>query len=433
MASLEAVVTCCGGRAGGVEVWDLQTGSHLRSFAAANCTGWLLPMPDRHVLAIQRDRPGLQLWCWKTGRLAAKAPLPEAAEAVAVSPDGAYVAVGGKTGAVRLWEVPSGRLVRSWRAHYKAVAALAFSGDGAYLVSGGADAMVCVWDAGEAASAVADAGDELRALAQWSEHSLPVTGVAVSPGRAGRAVTVSLDRTVRVWDLVARAQVACFVLPATLHAVAVAGDESAAYAAGGDGRVFAVDLVAGGVTELAGHDQRCVSLSLSLDGGTLLSCGSDGGCRLWDTGTGQTVRSLGKKWPSMHGGAIVRDPHGLLGVAPPPRVLLPTLQKRPVPAPPLAAALVRVRPPADDPRAAKRRKDAAGRATAVAAPAAGPGAAPAAAASGDGDDEGGDGDAGAGGAGRLQKKVRRLEREVRRWQNKCAALLKIDGATADGE
>jgi len=39
---------------------------------------------------------------------------------VAASPDGVHLAGGGASGAVYLWETPSGRLLRSWPAHYKA-------------------------------------------------------------------------------------------------------------------------------------------------------------------------------------------------------------------------------------------------------------------------------------------------------------------------
>ncbi len=44
--------------------------------------------------------------------------------AVACSPDAVYCAGGGQSGTIYLWEVPSGRLLRSWPAHYKVDLAL---------------------------------------------------------------------------------------------------------------------------------------------------------------------------------------------------------------------------------------------------------------------------------------------------------------------
>ena len=43
----------------------------------------------------------------------------ERMSALAATPDGAYLAAGGASGTVYLWEVASGRLLRSWPAHYK--------------------------------------------------------------------------------------------------------------------------------------------------------------------------------------------------------------------------------------------------------------------------------------------------------------------------
>ena len=39
--------------------------------------------------------------------------------ALAASPDGAHLAGGGASGALYFWETASGRLLRSWPAHYQ--------------------------------------------------------------------------------------------------------------------------------------------------------------------------------------------------------------------------------------------------------------------------------------------------------------------------
>lgn len=89
--------------------------------------------------------------------------------ALAVSPDGKTLATGGSASpgdttppsgddrTIRLWEVPTGRLLAAWEAHDDSVTALAFSPDGQILVSGGGEGALRVWD-------LASLSKELKAL-----------------------------------------------------------------------------------------------------------------------------------------------------------------------------------------------------------------------------------------------------------------------------
>lgn len=43
----------------------------------------------------------------------------ESLTAVAASPNGAYLAAGGNSGTIYVWDTASGALLRSWPAHYK--------------------------------------------------------------------------------------------------------------------------------------------------------------------------------------------------------------------------------------------------------------------------------------------------------------------------
>lgn len=69
----------------------------------------------------------------------------EAPTVLAASPDGGYLVAGGASGTIYLWEAASGRLLRSWAGHYKAVSCLLFVGGSGVLVSGGEDTLVNVW------------------------------------------------------------------------------------------------------------------------------------------------------------------------------------------------------------------------------------------------------------------------------------------------
>ncbi len=107
--------------------------------------------------------------------------------AIAVSPDGARVAVGTQLGVVRVLALPSGRPLGEVAAH-GAVESVAFDRAGRRLLTAGADRTARVWSA-----------RTLAPLAVLREHLDEVKTAAFSPD--GRFVlTTSADATAKLWD-----------------------------------------------------------------------------------------------------------------------------------------------------------------------------------------------------------------------------------------
>lgn len=65
--------------------------------------------------------------------------------AVAPSPDSNFVATGSKDKSAKLWEVSTGREVRSFLGHEASVTSLTFSPDGQFLITGSNDKSVRIW------------------------------------------------------------------------------------------------------------------------------------------------------------------------------------------------------------------------------------------------------------------------------------------------
>jgi WD40 repeat protein len=177
-------------------------------------------------------------------------------QGLAVSPDGARLASGGNDGAVRLWDVPTGRQVAVLEGHTGWVFGVAFSPDGRLLASAGADQSVRLWDVASG-----------RALTTLLGHTSMVVRLAFSPDGSLLASAAN-DGTVRLWE------------PAS-------------------GRFLrAIRVARMGVNDL----------SFSPDGRTLATGADDGSIRLWDVGTGWGGQVLQERGQAVYGARL--DPWG---------------------------------------------------------------------------------------------------------------------------
>jgi WD40 repeat protein len=151
---------------------------------------------------------------------------------------------------LKIWEVPTGRLLKTLEGHEGCVTSVAISEDGALGLSG--DATLKLWDLQN--------GDLLQTL---KRHGSVVTSVALSSdGRLALSAWLEEDRY-DPFDPDCRDS----------HVWLEVQDLSA------DGRCRRLD----------GHQARVSSLALSADG-TLALSGSWDGVRLWNTSSGRLLR-----------------------------------------------------------------------------------------------------------------------------------------------
>jgi WD40 repeat protein len=108
--------------------------------------------------------------------------------AVAVSPDSNYVATGSRDKSAKLWELSTGREVRSFLGHEASVNSLDFSSDGKYIITGNGDQTAKIWDVAT--------GKEVLSVHPDQER---LTDVAFDP-KGKFFVTVGYGRKARVWE-----------------------------------------------------------------------------------------------------------------------------------------------------------------------------------------------------------------------------------------
>lgn len=185
-------------------LWDARTGVRrgiLKREYDLNGFPCALFSPDGRILAACSESTPV-MWDVATGKILPRVEILTASStrtyALAFSPDGRTIAAGSTDGAVRLWDVSSGKLRGTWQSHTKPVHAVAFSPDGRILATGSEDETARLWSmATGKVRAVLPVG---RLPASFYGRLNTVGSLTFSPD--GRTLaTGSEDGLVRLWGV----------------------------------------------------------------------------------------------------------------------------------------------------------------------------------------------------------------------------------------
>jgi WD40 repeat protein len=279
--AIQRVLILPGGRAALVGVRatvyhrDLASGTLLQEIAAeVRGAKALAVTPDGSALLVGGHEPELRLYDLPAGTLLRRCTgQEEGAEAVAISPDGRYALSGGWDKQIRLWDLAAGTLLRTFRGHTHWVQAVAFTADGRYGLSAGYDTTLRLWDL--AAPPEADRAAAVLKGNDW------ITTLALHPD-SRYALTGSTDGMMLHWDLVAQHTVRGFGEHLnTVQEAIFSPNGRYVLTCHNDGTVRVLHLVTGRRLRSVHVDTNLHALALSPDGRTLLAGGHDGRLYRW--------------------------------------------------------------------------------------------------------------------------------------------------------
>ncbi len=173
-------------------VYDSQSGEVVRVIDNVGLSHKFAFTADNRILLSAECWAGTHLFDVSTGAVIrslqeTSAPGSCSSDDVSVSPDGTLILTGGYSGVAELWELSTGKLLRTFVGHTDIVWSATFSPDGRTVLTGSADGTARLWDIAT--------GVELR---RFSGHIAGVWGAAFSPdGR--RVATTSSDDSVKLW------------------------------------------------------------------------------------------------------------------------------------------------------------------------------------------------------------------------------------------
>jgi WD40 repeat protein len=170
--SADGKVLAVGGRDGSLNLWDVQSAGLIRELVPGNPNLLIFSIfsvafsPDgRTVVSGGREplmnsdgrvvasggRASRKLWDVQSGKLIRSfgdAPVVDSywVRSIAFSPDGRMIVSGDTDKTVKLWDVRSGKLIRKLEGHAGRISAVVLSHDGQIVASASVDGVIKVWD-----------------------------------------------------------------------------------------------------------------------------------------------------------------------------------------------------------------------------------------------------------------------------------------------
>ncbi|XP_047150144.1 protein ROOT INITIATION DEFECTIVE 3-like [Vigna umbellata] len=295
----EAVVACSDKSMKiGASMWDLETGEKLLHIpTCASPPFGFLCLKNRFLVASQLNRHGsvgdgaIAVWSFHKPQQPLLNYTVEAIGTLSCTNDGIYLVGGALSGNVYLWDVTSGKMLKTWRAHKKCLNCMLFSFDNSLIISSSDDGMICVWSMISLLD-IEETRSTPPPLHCLSGHISSITGLLTAPNSYHSIlISSSLDGTCKVWDFISGKHMQTQAYPFAITSIALHQRESLLFCGTEKGIIFVEKLDVGRgegpflvikrqPLELKGHSGAITALTSSRS--SLISASEDCSICVWD-------------------------------------------------------------------------------------------------------------------------------------------------------
>uniref|UniRef100_A0A0K0E3L2 WD_REPEATS_REGION domain-containing protein n=1 Tax=Strongyloides stercoralis TaxID=6248 RepID=A0A0K0E3L2_STRER len=254
-----------------------------------------------------------------------------------------------------VWQIFNGSLLAMFDDHYQKITRIKLSSDNSLLFTSSADGNVHVYNVTDLYNYYKSSNTKPTPLFEYRPHSLSITDMTITKGGNPRIITCSEDHSLAIYSMSQQKIILKITADKPLKSCDIDGAESRLFIGNDIGNIAIIDLynigdssekliVTSGdkvtIPILEGHDCSITSIAVNTDGSILATGDINGGYRIWDIASRQTIKTSTMKsgirilkfvpnWKSLHSSdyvlpkrkfsyfqRVLSDPSGIIGALP---------------------------------------------------------------------------------------------------------------------